>query len=43
MTGKHVFDIKLAREIAFAWAVTPFAAGFVALLIMTLIKSIVGL
>jgi PiT family inorganic phosphate transporter len=43
VTGKHVFDVRLARDIVFAWAVTPFAAGFVSLLIMTLIKMMVGL
>ncbi|MEE8638609.1 MAG: inorganic phosphate transporter [Candidatus Margulisiibacteriota bacterium] len=43
VTGKHVFNIRLARDIIFAWAITPFAAGFVALMIMTLIKSIAGL
>ncbi len=43
VTGKHVFNIKLAREIVFAWAVTPFAAGFVSLMIMTLIKLCVGI
>jgi len=39
-TRKHVFDIKLVREIVFAWAITPFAAGFVALLLMTVIKLV---
>jgi PiT family inorganic phosphate transporter len=43
VTGKHVFDIRLARDIVFAWAVTPFAAGFVSLLIMALIKIAVGI
>ena len=43
VTGKHVFSIKLAREIVFAWAVTPFAAGIASFLIMTLIKMSVGL
>lgn len=42
VTGKHVFDIRLARDIIFAWAITPFAAGFMSLLIMTLIKFFVG-
>jgi PiT family inorganic phosphate transporter len=43
VTGKHVFDIRLARDIIFAWAVTPFAAGFASLLIMTFIKMCVGI
>jgi len=43
VTGKHVFDIKLARDIIFAWAVTPFVAGFTAMVIMTLIKLVVGI
>ncbi|KPJ69252.1 hypothetical protein AMJ44_04220 [candidate division WOR-1 bacterium DG_54_3] len=43
VTGKHVFNIKLARDIVFAWAITPFAAGFVSLLVMTLIKMLVGI
>ncbi len=43
VTGKHVFNTRLARDIAFAWAVTPFAAGFVSLLIMTFMKAIVGI
>lgn len=43
VTGKHVFNPKLARDIIFAWAVTPFAAGLASLAIMTLIKSILGL
>lgn len=43
VTGKRVFDIRLARDIVFAWAVTPLAAGFVSLLIMTLIKLFAGI
>ena len=43
VTGKHIFNTKLARDIVFAWAVTPFAAGFVAMSTMTLIKMVVGI
>ena len=43
VTGKRAFDSRLARDIIFAWAVTPFAAGFVSLLIMTFIKMCTGI
>lgn len=43
VTGKTIFDSKLARDIVFAWAITPFAAGILSYFMVFLIVVFFGL